>query len=398
MSSDGSKKSKIKLWFALAAAIFGASALAATGVIDRRKNDASLAAWTQAQAISNVDVISVEQGSGTQELNLPGNVAAFYEAQIHAQVSGYVKKWYEDIGAHVKAGQLLAEIDTPELDQQLEQVKGQLAKAQSDFNFAVVTAKRWKALRGSDAVSQQTADEKAAEAAAKQADVSAAEANVARINAMEGFKRIIAPFDGVVTARSIDIGSLVNAGTGAQQDLFHVSDLSKMRIYVQVPQQITAQLYVGMKAKLKLPQFPDKVFDAKLITTSNAISENSRTLLVELDADNKQGLLWPGAYAEVHFQLREDPYILRLATSTLLFRRNHVEVATVGQDSKVVLKPIEIGRDLGTQIEVTAGITSSDRIIDSPSDSIANGDVVKISDKSQPLIKSASDTSRGNVE
>jgi RND family efflux transporter MFP subunit len=398
MSSDGPKKSKLKLWLALAIVIFGAAALAATGVMDRRKKDTGLATWTKAQAVPTVDVISAEQGSGSQELNLPGNVAAFYEAQIHAQVSGYVKNWYEDIGAHVKAGQLLAEIDTPELDQELEQVKGQLAKAQADLNFAVVTAKRWKALRGSDAVSQQTADEKAAEAASKQADFSAAEANVARINAMEGFKRIIAPFDGVVTARSVDIGSLVNAGSGAQQDLFHVADISKMRIYVPVPQQLTAQLYVGMKAKLKLPQFPDKLFDAKMVTTSNSISENSRTLLVELDADNKQGLLWPGAFAEVHFQLREDPNVVRLATSALLFRRNHAEVATVGEDSKVVLKPIEIGRDLGTQVEVTAGITASDQIIDSPSDSIANGDVVKISDKTQPLTKSASDTSQGKVE
>ena len=286
--------------------------------------------------------------------------------------------WYKDIGAKVKAGDVLAEIDTPDLDQQYEQARGELAKAQANAALAQLTAKRWQEMRVTDAVSQQTADEKVGDYNAKKAEVAAASANVARLAALEGFKKIVAPFDGVVTARKIDVGALVNSTPGNAPDLFDVADVHEMRIYVDVPQAFSAEIHKDMTAQLKLPQFPDQSFSARVATTSDAISQRSRSLLVELRRDNKDNLLQPGAFVEVDFNMPPDPNALRIPASALIFRRTGPEVATVDHDDKVVLKPVVVGRDLGTAIEVKSGLSPGDRIIRSPSDSIAAGDQVRI--------------------
>jgi len=371
-------------------ALFGLVAIgvAMLGVANREKNETNLTQWTHSQAVPTVDVVSPERGVDRQELVLPGDVEAWYHAPIYARVNGYVKMWYKDIGAKVKAGDLLAEIDTPDLDQQYEQAKGELAKAQANEALAELTAKRWEAMRNTAAVSQQEADEKAGEYDASKAEVAAAQANVAKLEALEGFKKIIAPFDGVVTARNIDVGALVNSRPTSPLALFEVADIHEMRVYVSVPQSFSAELHVGMTAELQLPQYPDRSFKATLATTSNAISQKARSLLVELHRDNKDGVLQPGSFAEVHFELPANKEVLRLPASALIFRRDQPEIAIVGPDDRVTLKPIEVGRDLGTVIEVLSGLSTSDRVIRSPSDSIADGDEVRIAgqDKVAPEV------------
>ncbi|MFZ0558281.1 MAG: efflux RND transporter periplasmic adaptor subunit [Methylovirgula sp.] len=367
-----------------------AIAVAFFGVTSREKSESDLTRWTDAQAIPSVDIVAPERGVGQQQLTLPGNVEAWYQAPLYARVNGYVKMWYKDIGAKVKAGDLLAEIDTPDLDQQYEEAKGELAKAQANEALAELTAKRWEAMRNTAAVSQQDADEKAGEYQASKAAVAAAKAAVAKLAAFEDYKRIVAPFDGVVTARNVDVGALVNstptnnrlgelpALTSTPSALFEVADLHEMRIYVAVPQAFSAELKPGMLAELKLPQYPDRSFKATLATTSNAISLQARSLLVELHRDNQDGVLQPGSFVEVHFELPANQEVLRIPASALIFRSNQPEVATVGANDKVVLKPIEVGRDLGTEVEVLSGLTIGDRVIRSPWDSISDGDEVKI--------------------
>jgi RND family efflux transporter MFP subunit len=352
-------------------------AIAAFGIGSRLFDRSSLAKKTDAEAIPTVAVIMPKQGVTDQTLVLPGDIQAFFEAPIYARVSGYLKSWDQDIGAHVKAGQLLAEIDTPDLDQQLNQAKADLAVAQSNEDLADVTSKRWQALIKKDAVSQQDADEKSGDAQAKKAAVVAAQANVQRLMALEGFKRIVAPFDGTVTARETDVGALINAGGGTGPELFKVADIHKMRIYVRVPQALSGSLEPGQTAELRLPQHPNQALQAVVVTSAHAIDPTSRTLLVELQIDNANGELQPGTYAQVHFKLPNNPNIMRLPTSALLFREDGLRVATVGPDDKVFLKPVTIGRDLGTEVEISSGLTATDKIIDSPSDSIAEGDAVQ---------------------
>jgi len=358
-----------------------ALAVAAVGVGSRTVGEASLARTTKAEAMPTVSIVVPKRGTKDQTLTLPGDIQAFFEAPIYARVSGYLKNWDQDIGAHVKAGQALAEIDTPDLDQQLNQAKADLTVAQSGESLADVTSKRWQALVKKDAVSQQDADEKASDAESKRAAVIAAQANVQRLMALEDFKRIVAPFDGVVTARETDVGALINAGSGVGPELFRVADIHKMRIYVRVPQALSGDLIAGQTAELNLPQHPTHPIQATVTTTSHAINQSSRTLLVELQADNQNGDLQPGTYAEVHFNLPDSPDMLRLPTSALLFREDGLKVATIGSDDKVTLKPVSIARDLGTEVEIASGITPADRVINSPSDSIAEGDIVRPADE-----------------
>lgn len=389
LSPKESRRLGRKVMSRLALAILAAAAIAFFGITSREKNEANLTHWTEAQAIPSVDILAPQRGVGKQELTLPGNVDAWYQAPLYARVNGYVKMWYKDIGAKVKAGDLLAEIDTPDLDQQYEEAKGELAKAQANEALAELTAKRWQAMRNTAAVSQQDADEKAGEYEASKATVTAAKATVAKLAALEAYKRIVAPFDGVVTARNVDVGALVNStptnnrlgesgSTATPSALFEVADIQKMRIYVAVPQSFSAELKPGMTAELKLPQYPDRSFKATLATTSNAISLQARSMLVELHRDNQDGVLQPGSFVEVHFQLPANQEVLRVPASALIFRRDQPEVATVGANDKVVLKPIEVGRDLGTEIEVLSGLTTNDRVIRSPWDSISDGEQVKI--------------------
>jgi RND family efflux transporter MFP subunit len=389
------------LGLVLIAILIGAVALGVSGIWSREQSETKLTEWTKAQAIPTVAVVSPKRGTKDQELVLPGDIEAYYEAPIYARVPGYLKIWSKDIGAHVKAGERLAVIDTPEIDQQLEQAKSDLVSVQANATLADLTAKRWHSLLASQSVSQQTADEKEGDALAKKALVAAAQANVDRLQALENFKYITAPFDGVVTARETDIGALINAGSGSGVELFKVADIHQVRIYVRVPQAYASQLKHGMEADLKLTQYPHQVFKARLDTTSNAITKESRTVLVELMADNADGKLWPGTFAEVHFQLPPDEDVYRIPTSALVFREQGLEIATVGPGNKVGLKPVTAGRDLGTEIEILSGLDPSDRVIDNPPDSISTGDLVKVAgetandDKTAQLASAKRDAGAG---
>ena len=295
----------------------------------------------------------------------------------HSRVNGYVKNWYFDIGARVKSGDVLAEIDTPEIDQQMAQLHGELAKTQANLRLAEVTSSRWKALRTSQAVSQQAADEKSGDLDARRAEVIAAQANLDRVKAMATFNRIVAPFDGVVTARRVDVGALVSSTDSSRPALFDVAAIDKMRIYVRVPQVFTAGLKPGIAVSLKLPQYPNRIFAAKLDTTSNAISRESRALLVELTADNSDGLLTTGAYAEVTFDLPLDGDKLVVPGNAVILRNRDPQVALVDADGKVTLKKIEILLDTGISVEIANGLSDTDRIVISPPDSLSQGETVR---------------------
>jgi len=348
------------------------------GVLSRAHDSEKLTDWTHDQAIPTVEVIRPALNSGDQSLVLPGNVQAFYNASIHARVSGYLKRWYVDIGAPVKAGQLLAEIDTPELDQQLARARADLATAEANRQLAATTSDRWAGLLAKDAVSRQEADEKAGDLAAKASLVNAARAAVDQLRAEEAFKRILAPFGGVVTTRTTDIGALIAAGTPNDPGLFTVSDVHRLRVYVKVPQSYSAQIKPGLTAALSLPEYPGRTFEAKLSSTSDAVGEQSGTLLVELQLDNNDGLLKPGDYAEAHFALPAPGGMASVPASATIFRQNGLAVATVDSRNRILMKPITVRTDLGATIEVGAGLSPGDRIVDNPPDSLADGDLVRI--------------------
>ncbi len=347
------------------------------GLFSRNRDERETHEWTQKQAIPSVHVIMPKSGDKNRQLVLPGNLQPYIDAPIFARVNGYLKNWYHDIGADVKAGELLAEIDTPELDQQLAQAKADLASAMANQQLAEVTAKRWLNLLTTDSVSQQDADEKVADLAAKKAAVAAAQANVGRIEAFEGFKRVVAPFDGVVTARKTDVEALIYAGSGTE--LFNVSRVDPLRLYVPVPQNYSRDVKEGLKATLTVPEHPDRHFDALVTQTSESISGKSGTMLAELAVGNKQGLLSPGAYAEVKFILPENSAVLRVPASALILRTDGVHLATVDAENKILLKHVTVGRDFGPEVEILDGIKADDRVIDSPPDAIENGELVTIS-------------------
>jgi membrane fusion protein, multidrug efflux system len=352
--------------------------IVAVGLLGRVFASQTLKTWTVAQAVPTVQVIVPTEDGAGQTLALPGNVQAFYNASIHARVSGYLKRWYQDIGARVKAGQILADIDTPELDQQLAQAKADLATAVANQRLAQTTAARWTTLLAKDAVSQQETDEKTGDLAAKTSLVNAARADVDRLQATEGFKRIVAPFDGIVTARNTDVGQLIAAGAPTDPGLFTVSDVHRLRIYVNVPQSYSAELKPGMTATLSVPEHPGQSFQATLANTSGAIGAQSGTLLVELQIDNTAGQLKPGDYAQVSFALPTATNQVRVPASALIFRQKGMAVATVGPDGRVVMKPITIGVDQGSFVDVAAGLNPSDRVIDNPPDSLETGDRVNV--------------------
>lgn len=375
-----------------------AIAIAAFGILQRHSHEAEVAQWTKQQAVPVVAVITPHAGAATQHLVLPGTVQSWYEAPIYARVPGYLKNWYFDYGAHVKKGDVLGEIETPDLDAQLAAAQAKLKSAravvkvrEAERQFAESTYQRWRdSPKGVVSVQEQEAKEADYNSAvarlnAATAEVAADQGEVDRLQALESFKSITAPFDGVVTARETDIGALINAGSGTGggngPELFRVADIHKMRIYVQVPQQLSAGIQTGLAADLHLPQYPDKTFKAVVATTSSAINTSARTLLVELHADNPDSLLQPGAYAQVEFELPSNPNVVRVPTSALIFREHGMEVATVGLNNKIVLKPVTLGRNLGTEVEVIKGLTATDRLVNSPSDSLADGDTVRVANQ-----------------
>ena len=366
-SGHGSHPSRpVKVGRAILLLVVAAIVIAATGIVGRRKDNESLAKWTQEQAIPTVALVAPQRGGEARELVLPGNVEAFYTASIHAQVSGYVQEWRKDIGAKVRQGDVLAVIDTPELDQSITVAESELARAKANLALAKVTAERWNSLRASAAVSQQAADEKTADARARAAEVDAAAASLDRLKAQKAFAKIVAPFDGVVTARNIDVGSLVRADAASGTELFAVSDVHKMRIYVPVPETYAAEMKDGMKATLDLPEYPDRKFDATIDTNSHGIDQKSRTLLVELIADNKDGALFPGAFARVHFQIPPDTDAVLVPASALIYRDNEIQVGVVGPDNRVRLQKVQIARDLGTKVEITSGLSNDAQIVAHP--------------------------------
>jgi RND family efflux transporter MFP subunit len=377
-SQDIKTPSRRKLLLVGVIAVVIAGLVAAGGIISRANTNRKLVQWTNQQAVPTVALAQLKQGDQYQSLRLPGTIQAYRKAAIYARVSGYLKSWQLDIGAHVQPGQVLAVIDTPDLDQQLAQAKATLASAQANAQLAAVTAQRWDFLVKRQVVSQQTADNATSDATAKKAVADAAQANVGQLEAMESFKTVVAPFDGVVTARNTDIGALISAGNGAGQQLFEVSDMDTVRIYVQVPQASTAELHPGLKATFEVPQYPGQQFDAKLVTTSNAVDMSSRSMLVELQADNSAGKFSPGTYCQVQFQLPGDPNLVQVPATSLISGDHGTQVAVLGDGDKVVMKPIQIGRDFGDSVEVTAGLTASDRVIDSPPETLQAGDQVQL--------------------
>lgn len=360
----------------IAAGIFAAILLVGTGV--RFVQADQIKTWTRDAELPTVSLIAPKAGGKDQALTLPGNIAAWYDARIYSRVPGYVKMWYKDIGARVKQGELLAVIDTPELDQQIAQARADLGAARSAEKLSATTAERWKALLPLDAVSKQDAEEKEQDMAAKAGATQAAKANLDRLLAMKAFARITAPFNGVVTRRTADIGQLVTTSSSGEP-LFAVADMHAVRVYVDVPQAYSAQIAPGMTVSLSVPEYPGKAFPARLVGTSNAIGAHNGSLQVEFDADNAQGLLKPGAYAEVSMSVPMNATAnLRLPASALMFRAAGLQVATVGPDNHVVMKPITIGTDLGTQVIVASGLAANDRVVNNPPDSLSSGDAVRV--------------------
>ena len=363
------------------------------GLLLRWVHSREVTQWTDARAVPTVAVLTPQRGVTGLQTVLPGNIQAWFEAPIYARVSGYLKNWYFDYGAHVKKGQVLAAIDTPDLDAELVAALATLKSAvaqtkvrEAEMDFANTTYVRWRdsppGVVSDQEREQKKADYNSAQARynASLADVNSDQGRVDNLKAMEVFKELVAPFDGIVTQRNTDIGALINAGSGSGSapQLFRVADVHEMRVFVQVPQEISASLHTGLTAALHLPQYPDRVFNATVATTSEAINESARTLLVELHADNSEGLLQPGTYAEVHFELPSDPHMVRIPASALIFRQDGMQVALVGPGNRIVLRAVKLGKNLGTDVEVLAGITPEDRVVDSPPDSLGNNDLVNV--------------------
>ena len=382
-TADGASLHGVKrfLWILLVIAV----GLAIWGVVSRVRGRDRIGQETLEAAIPVVVVAKPSSSPATDELVLPGDVSAFIEAPIYARTSGYLKAWYTDIGTPVKKGQLLAEIETPEVDQQLRQAKADLETAQANARIAEITNVRWKGLLEHNAVSPQDADTRAATAQATKATADSAQANVRRLEELESFKRVVAPFDGVVTLRNTDVGALINAGQSTGSQLFRVADTERLRVYVQVPELFATQTRPGVEAQLRFNEHPKDSYPAKVTRTSQALDPTLRTLQVELLVDNSKGELFPGAYAQVHFKLPGNASTLRVPATALVFRGEGLQVATIEQGNRVKLKSIEQGRDFGTSVEVLTGLSADDVIVVNPPDSIADGEQVRVSQApSQP--------------
>jgi RND family efflux transporter MFP subunit len=357
--------------------------VAIVGVTSRLISRSHLKKRTADDAQMTVVTAKPTASDADNELVLPGNVLAFMEAPIYARTNGYLKVWYVDIGARVHKGQLLAEIETPEVDRQLGQARADLDTAIANSHLAQTTNTRWQTLASKQAVSRQDADEKAGDAAAKTASEASARQNVKRLEELESFKRVLAPFDGVVTARNTDVGALINAGESSGAELFRVADIHTLRVYAQVPEPYAVATRAGLNAELHFAEHPGDSYAAKTIRTSNALDPSARTLQVELELDNKEGQFFPGAYTEIHFKLPSDKKTLRLPSNTVLFRDSGLQVATVDSSHKIKLKNISQGRDFGKTIEVLNGLDPNDDVVVNPSDSIEDGMQVRIAPPKQ---------------
>jgi RND family efflux transporter MFP subunit len=366
------------IWIVLVVALI----LAVWGVVSRMRARAALANSTAAAAIPVVTTVQPTQSPATDELVLPGNVQAFIEAPIYARTSGYLRSWYTDIGTAVTKGELLAEIEAPEVDQQFHQGLADLATAEANANLAESTNVRWKGLLAHRAVSQQDADTKAGDAAAMRAAATSASANVARLRELESFKRVVAPFDGVITLRNTDVGALINAGESSGAALFRLADTHRLRVYVQVPEAYASRTNPGVNADLEFSEHPGRRYPATIARTAQALDPTLRTLQVELQLDNARGELFPGSYAAVHFKVPGSATTLQIPASALIFRAAGLQVATVGRDNRVKLSTIVEGRDFGRSVEVLSGIAASDAVVANPPDSLNDGAEVQVAQPS----------------
>ncbi len=355
-------------------------AIVVAGVVPRLRAKNVLKTETTSLAVPVVAVIQPQRGSAAQEIVLPGNIQAFIDAPIYARTNGYLRAWYFDIGAHVKKGQLLADIDTPEVDKQLDQARADLNTAQANANLSQITFNRYEGLKNTDSVSTQDVDNAAGDYAAKKAIVDSARSNVNRLVDLQSFEKIYAPFDGVITARNTDVGQLIDSGSagGVGKELFHMEAIRTLRVYINVPQQYSVAARPGILADLTLAQFPGRKFQGKLVRTANAIDLASRTLLVEVDVDNSTGELLPGAFTEVHLKLPTEVPSYILPVPALVFRAQGLQVASVENGNRVKLIPIVLGRDFGATVEVVSGLTGQEYIVVNPPDSIVDGEEVKI--------------------
>jgi membrane fusion protein, multidrug efflux system len=353
--------------------------------LSRKSETDALAKETDADAVPTVAIVQPKAVTGDNELVLPGNLQAYIESPIFARTNGYLLRWYKDIGSKVEKGELLASIDTPEVDQELSQARAAREQVKAALGLAKISADRWANLRKSDSVSQQEADQQASGYVQAQANLSAADANVRRLEEMESFKNVYAPFSGVLTRRNVDPGALINSGAQANgRELFDVARVDPLRVYVQVPQAYAPSMKVGGKAAVTLQEFPGQKFTGTIVRTADAIDMATRTLNTEVDVPNKDGKLLPGSYGQVHFAVADAVQRITVPVNSMLFRAEGPQVAVVGSDDKVELRSIVIGRDFGATLEILGGVSASDRIVINPSDSLESGQQVRVAQPDQP--------------
>jgi RND family efflux transporter MFP subunit len=365
-------------WFLILFFIF--VVLGIYAVTQRLSEHKALAQQTEQMAVPYVSVIQATPIDADSEMVLPGSLKPYVESPLYARTNGYLKKWYKDIGSHVEKGELLAEIDTPEIDQELAQARAELVTAQANLSLSSITAARYQDLIKSDSVSRQDLDNANGDLAARKAMAQSADANVRRLEELESFKRVYAPFTGIITQRNVDPGTLINAGNGgsATKEMFDLAEIDPMRVYVAVPQAYSPSIHVGLKACLSLSELAQRSFCGTVVRTANAIDPNTRTRLTEVDVPNASGTLLPGAYAEVHFDVKVTGQRLSLPINALLFRPDGTMAAVVGPDGRIDLKKITVGRDFGNSLEILQGVEPTDRIVINPPDSLEQGESVNL--------------------
>ena len=350
----------------------------AYGLVSRAAQNSHLHQLTEARAVPNVAVVNPSTARNGSGLELPGRLEAYIRAPIYARVPGYLKSWKYDIGSRVKAGDVLAEIDTPDLDQQLVQARADLNVAEANAKLAEITAKRWQSLAGTDAVSTQDVDQRNFSWSANIAQVKAAQANVDRLVAEEGFKRLVAPFDGIVTARETDIGALINVGATGGAELFVISETSKLRVYVNVPQNFVPSVPDGTQSTITVPEHPGKSYSGTVEASAQSVTPSTGTTLMQIIVDNRAGDMMPGDYASIHLEFSAKSGLLSIPSSALIFDAKGLSIATVDASNHVLMKPVSIVRDLGTVVEMASGVSTSDRVIDNPPDGLTNGTAVRL--------------------
>jgi membrane fusion protein, multidrug efflux system len=387
-----------KLGIFLVVGVIGALLLVVTGIRAREDSSVKLKEWTDNQAVTSVAVVLPDPKPLQATIDLPGRLEAYNRAPIFARVSGYLKNWTADIGARVKAGDVIAEIEAPDLDQQLLQARADLANQQASAKLSDVTLARRKTLIASNFVSMQEIDERTADLSNKNAAVKSNQANVERLEALAGYKKITVPFDGIVTARSTDVGALINAGQSSGPAMFVISDIRKLRVYVNVPQSYVPSVPIGSKALISVPEYQTKTFAATVEASAQAVDVNSGTTQMQLALDNSAGELMPGGYANVRLSLQHSGVPFNIPSSALILDQNGLRVAVVGPDDRVVLKTVKIGRDLGRNIELASGLSADDRVITAPPDGVADGDQVRVVNTVKPPGRPATVSAKDDVK